>query len=122
MPENNLSSVVHVWLGDEDLGKFDFQRISISEGFLIENESGLSVKAFLEGLSEMRAAATQTFVWLLKFRKGERVDRKSLVFDYGDLRMEEEPDPTPASSGEGDAPTSDYSPTTAISPLPTSTD
>ena len=41
------------------------------------------------------------------------VDRAAIDFKIADLRLEDEPDPTEASSGTGDAVTSDSSPITA---------
>jgi hypothetical protein len=109
------SRVVHVFLKDEDLGVFDFQKFSNSDGFLVENASnGLSPKAFFEGIGELRPMALQTFIWLLYRKQGRIVDRASIDFAIADVRLEEEPDPTEASGGSDVAATSDSSPTTAI--------
>ena len=108
------TNVVHVWLGDEDLGVFDFQKFSNSDVYLVENTSGLTVKAFFEGIGEMRAIALQTFVWLLRRRKGQDVARASIDFAIGDLRLETVEDPTVASDGTNETVTSDSSPTSAI--------
>jgi len=108
------TNVVHVWLADEDLGVFDFQKFSNSDGYLVENTSGLTVKAFFEGIGEMRAIALQTFVWLLRRRKGQDVARASIDFAIGDLRLETVEDPTVASDGTNETVTSDSSPTSAI--------
>lgn len=105
---------VHVYLGDEDLGVFDFHKFSNSDGYLVENTSGLSTKAFFQGIGELRPMALQTFVWLLYRRQGKIIDRATIDFAVGDLRLEAEPDPTVASDGSNDAATSDSSPTTAI--------
>lgn len=108
------SHVVHVFLKDEDLGVFDFQKFSNSDGFLVENASGgLSPKAFFDGIGELRPMALQTFIWLLYRKQGKTVDRASIDFAIADVRLEEEPDPTVASDGNGVVVTSDSSPITA---------
>ena len=108
------SNVIHVWLGDQDLGEFDFQKFTNSEAYLVENASGLTTKAFFDGIGEMRAIAMQTFVWLLKRRQGQIVDRASIDFAIGDLRLEKAADPTVASVGADVTGTSDSSPISAI--------
>ena len=110
---DKATKIVHVWLGEEDLGQFDFQRFTNSDGYLVENTSGLTVKAFFEGIGEMRAIALQTFVWLLRRRKGQIVDRATIDFAIGDLRLETVEDPTAASDGTTEIVTSDSSPTSA---------
>lgn len=111
---DKATNVIHVWLGDEDLGDFDFQKFTNSDGYLVENSSGLSVKQFFDGIAEMRSIALQTFVWLLRRRKGQIVDRASIDFAIGDLRLETQEGPTGASDGTNEIVTSDSSPTSAI--------
>ena len=107
------SGIHHVWLADEDLGIFDEAKFTLNDAFVVKASSGLDVMAFNAGIGSMNPLALQTFVWWLKYRKGENVDRASIDFKIADLRLEDEPDPTEASSGTGDAVTSDSSPTTA---------
>ena len=107
------SRIVHVYLKDEDLGIFDFQKFSNSDGYLVENVSGgMSPKAFFAGIGELRPMALQTFIWLLYRKQGKNVDRASIDFAIMDVRLVSEPDPTVASDGGSDAVTSDSSPIT----------
>jgi hypothetical protein len=108
------SERVRVTLAGEDLGVFDFQKFSNSDGYLVEGQSGLSPKKFFEDIGELRPLALQTFVWLLYRRQGRTVERASIDFAIADFEMAAEPDPTQASDGGSDADTSDSSPTTAI--------
>ena len=112
------SGIHHVWLADEDLGVFDEHAFTLSDAYLIEghsggNASGLSVNEFMAGINRGQPLAIQTLIWWLKFKQGVNVDRAAIDFKIADLRLEDEPDPTEASSGTGDAVTSDSSPTTA---------
>lgn len=120
------SSVVHVHLGDEDLGVFDFEKITVFDSIQMEAKSGLTTKQFVDGLAEMRGVALQALVWLLKSRKGQVTELRALNFAIGDVRMDQETetdpvsgqeivaDPTTPSSGAADASTSVSSPTSAI--------
>lgn len=113
------SSVHHVYLGDEDLGIFDETKFTLSDAFLIEGHSGghasgLSVNEFMAGINRGQPLAIQTLIWWLRFKQGQNVDRPSIDFNIADLRLEDEPDPTVASSGKNETVISDSSPTTAI--------
>jgi hypothetical protein len=90
--------VHHVYLADEDLGIFDENKFTLEDAFTIKASSGLDIKAFNQGIVQMNPLALQTFVWWLKHRKGETVDRASIDFNVADLRLEEEPDPTQATT------------------------
>lgn len=116
-----MLGIHHVWLGAEDLGVFDENKFTLNDAFIIKASSGLDVKAFNSGIGSMNPLALQTFVWWLKYRKGENVDRVGIDFAIADLRMEPEPDPTVASSGTSVAAISDSSPKSATSPRPKST-
>jgi hypothetical protein len=93
------SNVVHVRLGDEDLGDFDFQKLTVFDSIQLKAKSGLSTKQFVDGLAEMDGQAMQALVWLLKSRKGEVVELHAINFAIGDLAIEEAPDPTEETSG-----------------------
>lgn len=94
------SNVVHVTLGGEDLGDFDFQKLTVFDTIRLKKESGLTVKQFIDGLAEMDGESMQALVWLLKSRKGEVTALHALNFAIGDLQMEEAPDPTSALTGD----------------------
>ena len=108
-----MVGIHHVWLGAEDLGIFDENKFTLNDAFTIKASSGLDVKAFNAGIGSMNPLALQTFVWWLKYRKGENVDRVGIDFALADLRMEPEPDPIVASSGMSVAAISDSSPKSA---------
>jgi hypothetical protein len=107
------SEVVRVRLGDEDLGSFDFQKMTVFDSIQLKAKSGLTMKQFVDGLSEMDGTAMQALVWLLRVRKGEVTDLHAINFAIGDLALEEEPDPTQETSGSDAADTSVSSPTSA---------
>jgi hypothetical protein len=98
------SNVVHVRLGDEDLGTFDFQKLTVFDTIQIKAKTGLNTKQFVDGLAEMDGQAMQALVWLLRVRKGEQVpDPHAINFAIGDLDLAEEPDPTEETSGKSAA-------------------
>lgn len=120
------STVVNVKLGDEDLGTFDFEKLTVFDAIQLKAKSQLSTKEFIDGLAQMDGLAMQALVWLLRTRKGAVTELHSINFAIGDLHMEEETvtdpatgqevavDPTTPSSGDAAASTSDSSPTSAI--------
>lgn len=109
------SNVVHVTLAGDDLGDFDFQKLTVFDTIRLKAESGLSVKQFIDGLAEMDGAAMQALVWLLKVRKGEVTSLHALNFAIGDLQMEEAPDPTSAQTGDQTSSGSDATATSVSS-------
>lgn len=100
------NDIIRVRLGDEDLGSFDFQKLTVFDTIQLKAKSGLSTKEFLNGLSDMDGTAMQALVWLLRTRKGEAVELHAINFAIGDLSIEEEPDPTTETSGSDAASTS----------------
>ena len=110
-----MANAIHVTLGDEDLGEFDFQKFSNSDAYLIENTFGLTTKQFLEGIGEMRAVALDALIWLLYRRNGKTVDKALIRWTFGDLHLQEAAvDPTEASAGSDETSGSELSPTSAI--------
>ena len=107
------SNVMRVKLAGEDLGVFDFQKVTVFDGIQLKAKSGLTIKQFVDGLSEMDAASLQALIWLLRVRRGEVADLHAINFAIGDLEMEEEPDPTQETSGNAAAGTSVSSLTSA---------
>ena len=107
------SNLIRVKLADEDLGVFDFQKLTVFDGIQLKAKSGLTIKQFVDGLSEMDAAALQALVWLLRTRQGAVTELHAINFALGDLSMEEEPDPTEETSGSDAAATSVSSRTSA---------
>lgn len=107
------SNLVRVKLGGEDLGVFDFQKLTVFDGIQLKAKSGLTIKQFVDGLQEMDAASLQALVWLLRTRHGAVTELHAINFALGDLEMEEEPDPTEETSGSDAAATSVSSPTSA---------
>lgn len=110
-----MANSIHVRLGDDDLGEFDFQKFSNSDAYLIENTFGLTTKQFLEGIGDMRAIALDALIWLLYHRLGRTVDKSVIRWTFGDLHLEESAvDPTEASAGSDETSGSELSPTSAI--------
>lgn len=107
------SNIVHVKLGEEDLGEFDFQKLTVFDTIQLKAKSGLSTKQFIDGLAEMDGQAMQALVWLLKTRKGEVTELHAINFAIGDLDLQEAPDPTQETSGSDGASTSVSSRTSA---------
>lgn len=110
----------HVWLEDEDLGIFDERKISLSDGFLIQGQTGghgagLTPQKMLQGIVDGDPRSFQALVWFLKYKQNPSAAPHitTIDFNYADLRIEDEPDPTEARTGTGDAATSDPSPNSA---------
>jgi hypothetical protein len=94
------SNVVHVKLAEEDLGEFDFQKMTVFDTIQLKAKSGLSTKQFVDGLAEMDGQAMQALVWLLRTRQGATTELHAINFAIGDLVIEEAPDPTQAQTGD----------------------
>ena len=97
------SEIMHVRLGDEDLGSFDFQKLTVFDTIQLKAKSGLSTKEFINGLSDLDGVAMQTLVWLLRTRKGEQVELHAINFAIGELDIQDEPDPTTETPSGSDA-------------------
>ena len=95
-----------LFVGDESW-VFDVDDILLSELFAIKSASGLGLKAFIDGISEMDPIALQIMVWLCKTRAGQHLDPSSINFRLGDMRMEnDDPAPLePTTSGNDATPT-----------------
>lgn len=101
------ATVLKVTLAGEDLGVFDFQKFSVSDGYLVKGTFGLNGKQFLDGIPDLDPAALQAFVWLLRRKQGQTsLDPRSIDFAIADLDIEDLPDPTSETSGSDAAGTS----------------
>jgi hypothetical protein len=109
-----VANAIRLKLGDDDLGTFEFEKLSNSDAYLIENQFGLTTKQFIEGIGEMRAVSLDALIWLMYRAQGRTVDKALIRWTFGDLHMEEAPDPTVASAGSDVASGSELSPTSAI--------
>lgn len=109
-----MANAIHITLGDDDLGSFEFEKFSNSDAYLIENTFGLTTKQFIDGIGEMRAIALDALIWLLYRQAGRTVDKSLIRWTFGDLHMEEAVDPTEASAGDAAVSGSELSPISAI--------
>jgi hypothetical protein len=109
-----LANAISLKLGDDDLGVFEFEKLSNSDAYLIENQFGLTTKQFIEGIGDMRAVALDALIWLMYRAQGRTVDKSLIRWTFGDLHLEEATDPTEASAGSDVASGSELSPTSAI--------
>lgn len=81
--------------------EYDENRLMLTEAMEIQEKTGLNLKRWQAGLSEMDAYAVKALLYLLKKRAGESPDWQTLdcniaAIDFGD---DEEPaSPTPAES------------------------
>jgi hypothetical protein len=108
------SSAFRLTLGDDDLGVFEFEKLSNSDAYLIENTFGLTPKQLFEGIGEMRAVALDALIWLMYRAQGRIVDKALIRWTFGDIDMEPVEDPTKASAGSNETSGSELSPTSAI--------
>lgn len=61
--------------------EFDQNKLALGEAIAVKKSSGLTVKAFQEGLVEMDPEALQAMVWLARRRAGEAVRLQDVEFD-----------------------------------------
>jgi hypothetical protein len=108
------SGAIHLTLGDDDLGVFEFEKLSNSDAYLLENTFGLTPKQFVEGIGEMRAVALDALIWFMYRANGRTVDKSLIRWTFGDINMEPVEDPTEASAGSNETSGSELSPTSAI--------
>ena len=102
--------------GVEDLGVLDERRLTISDGYLIQNATGgWPLKKFFEGIQDIDPKALQALVWFLRFKKGQQVRIESVDFNILDLDAEDVDvvDPTPVPAGTDETSTLPLSPVTS---------
>lgn len=109
-------ATIRVINAGDDLGEFDLNKVTNSDAYLIENTYGLSIKGFIEGIGDMRAAAIDALLWLMYRKQGRQVDKSVIRWELGTLQFEQVDagDPTEAVSGTADADGLALSPTSAI--------
>jgi hypothetical protein len=78
---------------------YDYQadRLMLTEAMEIQEKTGLNLRRWQQGLSEMDAYAVKALAYLLKKRAGETPDWDTLDFDLAGLDIDDEdPDPPQA--------------------------
>lgn len=109
-------SRVRVTVGTETY-IFDRNALELTDLYAIKSASGLDANPFLQGILTGDPVALQTLVWFLRHKAGIQGDRLAINFKMGDFdiaAVEDEADPTVASSEPSETATSDASPTSAI--------
>jgi hypothetical protein len=80
---------------DDTEYEFDQNRLALAEAVAVKVESGLTIKAFQEGLAEMDPYALKAMVWLAKCRAGVKTRYTDVEFDVVSfaktLRVEDPP-------------------------------
>lgn len=61
--------------------EFDQNKLALAEAIAVKVESGLTIKAFQEGLGEMDPYALKAMVWLAKRRVGIKTRYEDVEFD-----------------------------------------
>jgi hypothetical protein len=87
-------SRIRVRLEDESWF-FDEDEVTIEDAIALKYATGLALKPFFEGLSDMDGVALRALVWFLRGKQGSP---EAVNFKVTALKLEQEPDPT-----EGDA-------------------
>lgn len=72
-------------LASEDLGILDDEGITLQQAFAIKAASGLSLKAFFDGINEADPLAYQTLVWFQRFKAGISTPLQEIDFRMSDL-------------------------------------
>jgi hypothetical protein len=85
-----------VTLGNESLGEFDDQRLTLNDAFALENETGLTLNQMLIGIDPGRAKSLQALVWFMRFKAGQPVPLASIDFILTELKVSPIADPTDA--------------------------
>lgn len=66
---------------DDTEYEFDQNKLALAEAIAVKVESGLTIKAFQEGLTEMDPYALKSMVWLAKRRAGIKTRYEDIEFD-----------------------------------------
>ena len=75
-----------VRLGDEDLGTFDDNDLTIDHAMQLEDKTGYALVEFVQNLQRGSARALQALVWLQRLRNGRPGELHS-NFKIGDLKL-----------------------------------
>lgn len=97
-----------------DLGIFDPNTFTLSDAFILESTTNLTVAEMARGIDNLQANAIRAIVWFQKYKRGDNVHISAVDFNVFDLTVEVMPDPTVASSVTDETVTSDSSPSSAI--------
>lgn len=97
----------------EDLGQISLHTFTLTDGFILKNESGLTFNEMVAGLDKRDPGSIQALVWLMKHKRGDAVHISTIDFPLADFSYEVLPNPTKARTGKGATPPSDSSPTSA---------
>lgn len=102
-----------VTLGEDELGVFDETQFMLSDAFVLENETGLTINQMLGGIIAYRPNALRALVWFMKFKRGDNQHISTIEFALTDLVTVAVPDPTEASPETNEIDTSGSSPSIA---------
>lgn len=97
-----------------DLGVFNPNTFTVSDAFVLESTTGLTVAEMARGIDNLQANAIRAIVWFQKYKRGDNVHISAVDFNVFDLTVEVMPDPTVASSETNETPISESSHTSAI--------
>lgn len=90
-------ALLHLTLGDDDLGEIDLDKVVNLEWYEIEDQFRLTPKELFEGLEQMRPRAVDALIWLMYKRQGRVVDKSVIRWDLTSLHLElPEENPTEA--------------------------
>jgi hypothetical protein len=79
------NNVFAVKLGEEELGTFDENELTLEDAFVLENTTGLTFTELLQDGRDGRAKGLQALVWFMRYKQGTRVDLLSINFKLADL-------------------------------------
>lgn len=83
------ASTAHFWLGDEDLGMFDYTKMPVGEARYFKKVTGLTPLQMLQGFEIGDPDAMSGLVWILWRRQGRQVDFHAVDFALGDLTVKD---------------------------------
>lgn len=77
------------WLGDEDLGEFDYTKMTVQEARYFKTITGITPLQMMNGFEIGDPDAMCALVWILWRRMGRQVDFRVVDFALGDLKVKD---------------------------------
>lgn len=83
------AATAHFWLGDEDLGMFDYTKMAVGEARYFKKVTGITPLQMLQNFEIGDPDAMCALVWILWRRQGRSVDFNVVNFALGDLKVKD---------------------------------
>lgn len=98
----------------EKLGSISLHTFTLSDAFVLKNETGMTFNEMVAGLDKRDPHSTRALVWFLKFKRGDGDHISTIDFPMANFSFVVVENPTKARTGKRATATSESSPITAV--------